>query len=86
MNPYNAQNVAFLRNVMERTFDGRQAPSLKGESVWMHIHLLTVRYMAGSPRTAERLQQYHDEYVRPLPGAGVWLLMSADDPAALSGP
>jgi len=56
MNPYNPQNIAFLRNVMERTFDGRQAPSLKGESVWKPIDLLTVHYMAGSPRTVERLK------------------------------
>lgn len=73
MNPYNRQNVEFLRNVMERSFDSRQAPSLTGEPVWKHIDLLTVHYMAGSPGTIARLQQYLDEYLRPGKINGIWL-------------
>jgi hypothetical protein len=73
MNPYNRPNLAFLANVMGRSFDGAQAPTLKGEPVWKHIDLLTVHYMAGSPRTIETLQQYHDEYLRPGKVQGIWI-------------
>lgn len=73
MNPYNRPNLHFLKNVMGRTFDGRQAPSLKGEPVWKHIDLLTVHYMTGSPRSIETLQQYHDEYLKTGKVKGIWL-------------
>lgn len=73
MNPYNRPNVEFLANVMKRTFDGRQAPTLKGEPVWKHIDLLTVHYMAGSAGTIERLQQYHDLYLKTGMIKGIWI-------------
>jgi hypothetical protein len=73
MNPYNRPNIEFLSNVMARTFDGRQAPTLKGEPVWKHIDLLTVHYMAGSPRTIETLQAYHDDYLRTGKVKGIWI-------------
>jgi hypothetical protein len=73
MNPYNRQNLEFLANVMGRTFDGRQAPTLKGEPVWKHIDLLTVHYMTGSPRNIETLQQYHDIYLKTGKGKGIWI-------------
>lgn len=73
MNPYNQPNLKFLASVMDRTFDGRQAPTLKGEPVWKHIDLLTVHYMAGSPRTIATLQQYHDDYLKPGKVKGIWL-------------
>ena len=73
MNPYNPQNLAFLKNVMSRTFDGRQAPTLKGEPVWKHIDLLTVHYMTGSPRNIETLQQYHDDYLKTGKIKGIWI-------------
>jgi hypothetical protein len=58
---------------MGRTFDGRQAPTLKGEPVWKHIDLLTVHYMTGSPRNIETLQQYHDEYLKTGKVKGIWV-------------
>ena len=73
MNPYNQPNLEFLKSVMGRTFDGKYAPTLKGEPVWKHIDLLTVHYMTGSPRTIETLQQYHDEYLKPGKVKGIWL-------------
>jgi hypothetical protein len=73
MNPYNRQNIEFLANVMNRAFDGRQAPTLKGEPVWKHIDLLTVHYMTGSAGTIERLQQYHDIYLKTGKIKGIWI-------------
>lgn len=73
MNPYNRQNIEFLANVMDRTFDGRQAPTLKGEPIWKHIDLLTVHSMTGSPRSIETLQQYHDDYLKTGKVKGIWI-------------
>lgn len=73
MNPYNQPNLKFLKNVMERTFDSRQAATLKGKPVWKHIDLLTVHYMTGSPRSIETLQQYHDDYLKTGKVKGIWL-------------
>ena len=73
MNPYNRQNLEFLKNVMGRTFDGKRAPTLKNEPVWKHIDLLTVHYMTGSPRTIETLQQYHDDYLKTGKVKGIWI-------------
>ncbi len=73
MNPYNRPNLVFLSNVMARTFDGRQAPTLKGEPVWKHIDLLTVHYMAGSPGTVATLQRYHDDYLMTGRVRGIWI-------------
>jgi len=73
MNPYNRPNLEFLKNVMGRAFDGRQAPALKGEPVWKHIDLLTVHYMTGSPGTIATLQQYHDDYLKTGKVNGIWI-------------
>ncbi len=73
MNPYNRQNLQFLASVMNRSFDGRQAPTLKGEPVWKHIDYLTVHYMTGSDRTIETLQRYHDEYLQSGKIQGLWI-------------
>ncbi|MFZ5832450.1 MAG: hypothetical protein ACOY3P_20375 [Planctomycetota bacterium] len=73
MNPYNRPNLEFLRNVMDRTFDGRQAPTLQGEPVWKHIDLLTVHYMTGSPENIATLQQYHDDYLKTGKVTGIWV-------------
>jgi len=73
MNPYNRPNLAFLKNVMERKFDGKQAPTLKGEEVWKHFDLLTVHYMTGSPGTIATLQQYHDDYLKTGKVKGIWI-------------
>jgi hypothetical protein len=73
MNPYNKPNLVFLKNVMERKFDGQQAPTLKGEVVWKHIDLLTAHYMTGSLGTIATLQQYHDDYLKTGKVKGIWI-------------
>ncbi len=73
MNPYNRPNLVFLKNVMAREFDGRQAASLQGEPVWKHVDFLTVQYMAGSPGTISTLQSYHDEYLKTGKIKGLWI-------------
>ena len=73
MNPYNRQNLTFLKNVMARRFDSRQAPTLQGDEVWKHFDLLTVHYMTGSPQTIATLQQYHDEYLKTGQVKGIWI-------------
>jgi hypothetical protein len=73
MNPYNRPNLHFLKNVMERKFDGKQAPTLKGEEVWKHFDFLTVHYMTGSPGTIATLQQYHDDYLKAGKVKGIWI-------------
>ena len=73
MNPYNRQNVEFLKNVMDRKFDSDLAPTLKGDEVWKHFDYLTVHYMTGSARTIARLQQYHDDYLQTGKIKGIWV-------------
>lgn len=73
MNPYNRPNLVFLKNVMARKFDGKQAATLKGEDVWKHIDLLTVHYMTGSAGTMATLQTYCDEYLRTGKVKGIWI-------------
>jgi len=73
MNPYNRENITFLRNVMDRKFESVQAPTLNGEPVWKHIDLITVHYMTGSTRTIETLQGYLDNYVRTGKVRGIWI-------------
>ncbi len=84
MNPYNRQNISFLRNVMEGSFAGRCAPSLAGEPVWKHIDVLTVHYMFGSERTVQRMQGYVDDYLRTGKVDGIW--MTEDHGRAGKGP
>lgn len=72
MNPYNRQNIGFLRNVMEREFTGRRAPTLEGDPIWKHIDVLTVHYMFGGERTVERMQGYVDDYLRKGKVQGIW--------------
>ena len=73
MNPYNKPNLVFLKNVMERKFDGKQAPTLKGEEVWKHFDVLTVHYMASSPGTVATLQKYNDDYLKTGKVQGIWI-------------
>ena len=73
MNPYNSQNVKFLKTVMASTFDGRLAPTLKGEPVWKHIDVLTVHYMCGASRAIDRLQGYVDDYMKTGKIEGIWI-------------
>jgi hypothetical protein len=73
MNPYNRQNVEFLRNVMGRKFTGRYAPTLAEEPVWKHIDVLTVHYMFGGERTVQRMQTYVDDYLRTGMVDGIWM-------------
>jgi hypothetical protein len=84
MNPYNRQNIEFLRNVMQREFNGRCAPTLAGEPVWKHIDVLTVHYMFGGERTVQRMQGYVDDYLRTGKVDGIW--MTEDHGRAGKGP
>ena len=73
MNPYNDYNIKFLKEVMESTFDGKQAPSLKGEPTWKHFDLLNVHYMTGSDETMKTMQEYVDQYVKTGKTKGIWI-------------
>jgi hypothetical protein len=84
MNPYNRQNIEFLKNVMGRTFTGKNAPTLTGEPVWKHIDVLTVHYMFGGVRTVQRMQGYVDDYLRTGKLDGIW--MTEDHGRAGKGP
>lgn len=72
MNPYNRQNIRFLENVMNRTFAGKNAPTLAGDPVWQHIDVLTVHYMFGGKGTVDRMQGYVDDYLRTGKISGIW--------------
>ncbi|MCX7014297.1 MAG: hypothetical protein NTW86_17390 [Candidatus Sumerlaeota bacterium] len=73
MNPYNDYNKKFLKKLMDSTFDGKQAPTLKGDPTWKHFDLLNVHYMTGSDENMRTMQEYLDEYVKTGKTKGIWV-------------
>lgn len=73
MNPYNDVNQRFLKEVMDSAFDGRQAPTLKGEPVWKHFDLMTVHYMMSKDESVATMQSYVKDYLRPGKVRGLWV-------------
>ena len=73
MNPYNRPNIEFVKNVFQRKFTGKHAPTLKGDPVWKHIDVFTVHYMFGAERAAQRMQHYADTYLKTGKVDGIWI-------------
>ena len=72
VNPYNQQNIWFLKTLMNSRFDGMHAPTLKDEPVWKHLHMISVHYMGGSDSNFETMQEFHDLYVNTGKVEGIW--------------
>jgi len=72
VNPYNPQNIWFLKTLMDSKFDGVHAPSLKDEPVWKYLHLVSVHYMGGSDSDMETMQEFHNLYLKTGKVEGIW--------------
>ena len=72
VNPYNRQNIWFLKTLMDSRFDGVQAPTLKDEPVWKYFHVISVHYMGGSDDNMETMQEFLDLYLKTGKVEGIW--------------
>jgi hypothetical protein len=72
VNPYNRQNIWFLKTLMDSRFDGMHAPTLKDEPVWKYFHVISVHYMGGSDSNMETMQEFHDLYLKTGKVEGIW--------------
>jgi len=72
VNPYNRQNIWFLKTLMDSKFDGVHAPILKDEPVWKHFDVISVHYMGGSDSNMGTMQEFHDLYLKTGKVEGIW--------------